>query len=464
MRGPQQIQRRGFGRFGRGLQPPQRIARLHALLHLGGGLLGAATADELQAFAIGGEGRVGLVDPREEEARQFRPEAAAESSPREAEKGPCAFAAALDQPRLREQTQMSAHPWLALAENLGQFRDGQFAMRQKRENPQASLLASAPQGRQQIFESARRHAPLMAPSPDCGKPAAALGKLTPRRRKIRSDSGDRGRAGLFRASAYAGGNQSMRMRRLASGMAALAALAALAGCASGAAQQVAGDGLIADPYESTNRAIHGFNKAADRVALRPAAQVYEAATPGLVKHLLGNAANHLSLPSEAVQGALRGDLRSAAISTGRFGVNTVAGAGGLLDPATEFGLPRQPEDFGRTLAAWGAPEGPYVELPLLGPSTARDTAGHIGGALLDPVGWIAPAIGSGYAAIPPAATAVSAVQFRAENMDSLDTVLDSADSYAVAKSLWLQQRRALIQSGDPSSAPPPPDIYEDEPF
>lgn len=245
-------------------------------------------------------------------------------------------------------------------------------------------------------------------------------------------------------------------------------MAGLSGCASSGAQTAAGagDGLIADPYESTNRAVHGFNKAADRFALRPAAQVYDAATPALVKHLLGNAVNHLALPGQAVQGALRGDLDSVLTTTGRFAANTLVGAGGLLDPATELGLPQQREDFGRTLASWGVAEGPYVELPLLGPSTARDTLGRLGGAAMNPVSWLAPSVNGEWAEwVSPAATAVGAVDFRAQNMGTLDTALyESADSYAIAKSLWLQQRRALIASGDPSAGPLTPDIYEDEPF
>ncbi|MDD2869464.1 VacJ family lipoprotein [Neomegalonema sp.] len=247
----------------------------------------------------------------------------------------------------------------------------------------------------------------------------------------------------------------------------LAATAGLTACASGGARTegatAAGDGLIADPFEPANRAVHGFNKAADRFALRPAAQVYDAATPALVKHLAGNAVGHLAVPAQAVQGVLRGDLRSAATSVGRFAVNTVVGAGGLLDPATEVGLPAQPEDFGRTLASWGVGEGPYVELPLLGPSTARDAVGRLGGVALDPVSWAAPAAHAEW--VPPAASVTGAVDWRAQNMATVDTALyGSADSYAIAKSVWLQQRRALIAGGDPTAAPSAPDIYEDEPF
>lgn len=239
----------------------------------------------------------------------------------------------------------------------------------------------------------------------------------------------------------------------------------LSACAAGG-HQAAGDGLIADPFEPANRAIHGFNKAADRFALRPAAQVYEAATPALVKHLVGNATDHLAVPAQAVQGALRGDLQSAATSVGRFAVNTLVGAGGLLDPATEVGLPKQQEDFGRTLAAWGVGEGPYVELPLLGPSTARDAAGRLGGMALDPVSWATGAAKPEWTDwVQPTAFAAGGVDWRAKNMASVDTALyESADSYAIAKSVWLQQRRALIAGGDPTAAPFAPDIYEDEPF
>jgi phospholipid-binding lipoprotein MlaA len=132
-----------------------------------------------------------------------------------------------------------------------------------------------------------------------------------------------------------------------------------------------------DTHEGFNRNMLDFNLALDRNLLRPAAQGYDFATPALVKHLLGNGFSHLDLPGDFANYLLQGETGPALETLGRFTINTVLGAGGFLDPATEFGLIRNNTDFGITLGKHGVDEGTYWVLPILGSTTTRDTFGDI---------------------------------------------------------------------------------------
>lgn len=227
--------------------------------------------------------------------------------------------------------------------------------------------------------------------------------------------------------------------------AAIAATAALTGCASGPAEPGA---LIADPNESINRDLHAFNKGLDSAVLQPAAEVYGEVTPALVKHLLKNEVQHLRLPGIFVNRILQGDLRMAGRAFGRFGVNTTLGAGGLLDPATELGLPFEPTDFGVTLAVWGADEGVYHEAPFFGPSTTRHLVGRVVNFALDPSILVT----AGALNVPTAVTIADAartpvevVNFRHENADLIDDLLyESEDSYVASRSAYVQTRRRFV--------------------
>lgn len=243
----------------------------------------------------------------------------------------------------------------------------------------------------------------------------------------------------------------------------MAAAFLVAGVAAGCASHDSGDGLIADPYESQNRSVHAFNKGLDEALLKPASEAYGAVTPALVKHLLSNGIDHLRLPGIFVNRVLQGDVEAAGETLGRFAVNTLVGAGGLLDPATELGLPYEPTDFGVTLAAWGSGEGVYHEAPVLGPSTSRHLVGRIVNFALDPAILITAGVvhvGTAVEVAAIARTPVDIVNTRHENADIVDDVLyNSDDSYVAARTAYIQNRRRFVAGGE-TDTKALPDIFE----
>lgn len=146
------------------------------------------------------------------------------------------------------------------------------------------------------------------------------------------------------------------------------ALAVLAGCATGPGANPQ------DPLEPYNRAMSHFNEGVDKVLLVPAATLYKEALPRPVRSGVGNFFANLGDLWSFVNNALQAKGQAAADSLARFGINTFIGIGGLFDVASEAGIARHKQDFGLTLAHWGVSSGPYLVLPLLGPSTLRDTA------------------------------------------------------------------------------------------
>ena len=173
------------------------------------------------------------------------------------------------------------------------------------------------------------------------------------------------------------------------GMRKLGLICALAGTVSACSDNLTPEG-IADPLEPVNRTTHAVNKGVDTLVLRPVSQAYGAITPDPVENSVANAVNNLGEPSNAVNHILQGDPGKALNTIGRFGVNSTIGIAGLFDPATELGLVAETTDFGQTLHVWGAEEGAYLELPLLGPSTARDATGRVVDFILDPVNALVP--------------------------------------------------------------------------
>lgn len=149
---------------------------------------------------------------------------------------------------------------------------------------------------------------------------------------------------------------------------ALASLLALAGCASGPTADPR------DPLEPFNRSVYEFNEGVDRVVLKPVATAYVDVTPRPVRTGVSNFFGNLRDAWSAVNAVLQARPREAAENGMRFAVNSTFGLAGVLDVASEMGLERTTLDFGLTLGRWGVPEGPYLMLPLLGPSSLRDTA------------------------------------------------------------------------------------------
>ncbi len=211
--------------------------------------------------------------------------------------------------------------------------------------------------------------------------------------------------------------------------------------ACGPAPQATG---INDPLEPMNRAVHGVNKGLDTVILRPGSEAY-GVVPGPVRQGVSNVADTLDLPGDMANHLLQGRLDKATTNFLRFGVNVVFGLAGTMDVATAAGMPRDKTDFGETLHVWGVGEGPYVELPGFGPSTARDAVGTVVDFAMNPVSR---ATSGNEAAAATAAKVLARLNDRKRYSNTVDSILyDSADSYAQARLLYLQNRRFELSRG-----------------
>ncbi len=200
-----------------------------------------------------------------------------------------------------------------------------------------------------------------------------------------------------------------------------------------------------DPFEPVNRGVHAFNKGLDRVALRPASQVYVKVVPSRLRKGVSNVTSNLSQPAIGVNYALQGKFEESGQAFTRFGLNSFFGIGGLLDPATEFGVFEDPTDFGETLAVWGTPSGPYVELPLLGPSTVRDTVGIAVELVADQVPEI---IEEDLTGVLIGLQVGDLLQNRSDLARVIDALLyESADSYAATRIAYLQNRARELNQG-----------------
>ncbi len=226
---------------------------------------------------------------------------------------------------------------------------------------------------------------------------------------------------------------------------------ALAGCATVPAGASAPS--PADPWENWNRKVFAFNEAVDAAVLKPVAEVYRDAVPKLVRtgvnNVLGNLYDVWSTANHFLQGKAQDGFEMGM----RVLTNTVFGLGGLLDPATEAGLTRRSEDFGQTLGKWGLPQGPYFVLPLLGPSTVRDSVG----TLVDR--QASPSQLPGADADRYAVTALELVNLRT-NLLSAGTLIDQValDKYSFIRDGYLSRRRDALYDGAP-----PMENFEDEP-
>jgi len=142
-----------------------------------------------------------------------------------------------------------------------------------------------------------------------------------------------------------------------------------------------------DPWEGFNRKMYAFNDAADKAVIRPVAVGYRKITSQNVRRVVSNFFANIKMPITIINDVLQADPKSAVRNTGRFVINTTVGFIGLFDPASEMKLPPNETDFGVTLAKWGLPEGPYVVLPLVGSTTARDVWRLPVDNYFDPVAW-----------------------------------------------------------------------------
>lgn len=233
----------------------------------------------------------------------------------------------------------------------------------------------------------------------------------------------------------------MRLRALLGA----AALAAAAGCAS-----TSGDPR--DPLEGMNRAVYVFNDQVDQNLLAPAARLYKNVTPEGLREMVRNVLNNLDDLAIGANNLLQGKLEEAVNDWGRFAFNTVFGFLGVWDVASEMGLEKHNEDFGQTLARWGVGGGAYLVLPLLGPSTLRDTAALPVDWASDPVAVHRPVDESN------SMTAFRVVSRRADLLGASQTLEEAAlDKYQFHREAFLQRRRSLVYDGSPPRERPPAD-------
>jgi len=215
---------------------------------------------------------------------------------------------------------------------------------------------------------------------------------------------------------------------------------------------VRGEGLMwdGDPLEPFNRFMFAINDTLDIFILKPIAVTYRRWVPDGVRNVVDNFLTHLNEPVDFANSVLQGDFEQAETTASRFLINSAIGFG-MFDPATGLGLEQRDEDFGQTLAVWGAPSGPYLVLPLIGPATARSAIGRGVDLFLDPVSYLTgnPVVEwtTGVEGVEPlndygaALFVADAVNFRSQNIDTLDAVrADAIDYYARIRSLWTQQR------------------------
>ncbi len=205
-----------------------------------------------------------------------------------------------------------------------------------------------------------------------------------------------------------------------------------------------------DPLEPVNRAAYFVHDGIDTLVLRPAAEIYRVFLPPEVRTAIRNVLANLRTPVILVNDLLQGETQRAATTTGRFLVNTTVGIGGIFDRATEFGLLGHTEDFGQTLAVWGAPEGPYLFIPVLGPSSPRDVVGFAGDVAMNPLTYTGG--GETWEAISITRTATTALDTREGLIEPIDQVrATSLDPYATIRSAY-RQRRVVEIRNEPTGA------------
>lgn len=195
----------------------------------------------------------------------------------------------------------------------------------------------------------------------------------------------------------------------------------------------------ADPLETMNRGIFWFNEQVDRWALKPVATAWDFVLPDRVQTSIRNVFDNAALPINLGNNLLQGKPKAAGITVARFAVNTTVGVAGLFDPAAHWGLEPHVEDFGQTLGVWGVPPGPYLVLPLLGPSTVRDGGGLAVDSLSRVWPWFAPFYVSMGVAVGNAVNERSLVLEEVAQARAA-----SLDFYAAVRQAYLERRRRLI--------------------
>ena len=220
---------------------------------------------------------------------------------------------------------------------------------------------------------------------------------------------------------------------------------------------------IKDCFEKLNRATFAFNQGLDKALIKPIAEGYRN-LPDPIQKGTKNAVTNLSTLITIPNNILQGDVKTAIINTGRLAVNTTVGLLGTINVASKMGFPKyEKEDYGQTLGKWGVGPGCYIVLPVLGPSTVRDTAGSFANAFGGDPWYNASVHGNNEflsEGVYLSSKALSGIDFRSDNLESLDNLeKNSIDFYASLRSLYLQDRENKIKNNQRGTVKV---IYKDE--
>lgn len=214
-----------------------------------------------------------------------------------------------------------------------------------------------------------------------------------------------------------------------------------------------------DPLEPYNRAMHKFNTELDKAVIKPVAKGYKAVTPEPVRKGVSNFFDNIDDIDSAINNLLQVKMSRFGSDVGRVVINSTIGVGGLIDVATNMGLPSYKEDFGQTFGYWGDVDSPYMVLPLLGPSTLRDTIGLGGDIAANPFFHV-------WDSNSPAnwgMIGLDVIDTRASLLTASDLLETAApDPYAFLRDAYLQKRRNAIFDGNPPPDTTEYDIWEDE--
>jgi phospholipid-binding lipoprotein MlaA len=243
------------------------------------------------------------------------------------------------------------------------------------------------------------------------------------------------------------------------------AILLLAGCAEKPAANDP-DGLADynernDPYEPANRKFYAINNALDKAVLHPAAVGYRAAVPMVIRTHIHQTLSNLNNPTQLANDVLQGKPRKAGNTFMRMVINTTIGVGGVFDVATGWGFPDHDTDFGLTLATWGIPGGPFLFLPVLGPTNPRDAVGYGANTVLDPFTWVS---FGGSATFGWSRFGISAVDGRERALDATDAIDKTAlDAYATYRSLSQQHRESAVTAAEEDLPATVPNWYSSSP-
>jgi phospholipid-binding lipoprotein MlaA len=216
-----------------------------------------------------------------------------------------------------------------------------------------------------------------------------------------------------------------------------------------------------DPLEPMNRKVFAFNQGVDKALLKPVAKGYVHVLPARGRDGIRNFIKNLNEPVVLANNILQGQFKRAWMTTERFVLNSVVGVVGIMDFAGRHGLPRQIGDFGQTLYVWRFHAGPYLVVPIFGPTTPRDGIGSGVDILMDP--FLLVIKHARYrGTVNVLKTALGGIDERARNLDVLDEVQhESVDFYAAMRSLYRQNREAELRNGGPPPLPKDEDLYSD---